>query len=43
MERTQGHSRVLFRRLAVSLLHSEKSGQLCIQGTPSEFGGGIGE
>jgi len=43
VERTQGHSRVLLRRLVVSLLHCKKFGQLYIQGTPSEFGGGSGE
>lgn len=40
MERTQGHSRVLLRWLAVSLLHRQESEQLCIQGAPSKSGGG---
>jgi len=43
VERTQGHSRVLLRRLAISLLHRQKFGQLRFQGASSEVGGRSGE
>lgn len=43
VERSQGHSRVLLRRLAISLLHRQKFGQLRFQGASSEIGGGSGE
>lgn len=43
VERTQGHSSVLLRWLAISLLHRQKFGQLRIQGASSEIGGRSGE
>lgn len=43
VERAQGHSRVLLRRLAVPLLHRQKFRQLRFQGASSEIGRGSRE